>query len=359
MSQTFHSSTFPSSVSPSPAFPDPAIPDRMRHAAVPVPGGPDAIRIVDGPVPHPAPGCVLIRVEAAGINRPDLLQRAGNYDPPAGASPILGLEVAGAVVALGAGVTSLAVGDEVAALVNGGGYAEFCVAPAGQCLPRPASYDAVRAAALPENLFTVWSNIFAPVEDGGAALRPGETILVHGGTSGIGLTALHLAAAFGMRAIATAGTAAKCRVAERHGAEAAIPRHEDWPARVAELTAGRGCDVVLDFAGGPAFARNIACLAADGRLVLIGFMGGPVAEQVKLVPIVQRRLHITGSMLRPRSAAAKARIAAALRAHVWPLLEAGGAAPVIDRVFPFAEAAAAHALLESGAPLGKLVLRMS
>ncbi len=334
------------------------IPDQMRHAAVPAPGGADAIRIVHGPVPRPAAGCVLIRVAAAGINRPDLLQRAGQYDPPPGASPILGLEVAGRVVALGEGVARLAVGDEVTALVNGGGYAEFCVAPAGQCLPWPAGYDAVRAAALPENLFTVWSNVFAPAEEGGAALRPGETILVHGGTSGIGLTTLHLASGLGARAIATAGTAEKCRAAERHGADAAISRHEDWPARVAELTDGRGVDVVPAVAGGAAFARNLACLATDGRLVLIGFMGGAVAERVPLTTIARRRLHVTGSMLRPRSAGAKARIAAALRAHVWPLLEAGAAAPLIDRVFPLAEAAAGHALLESGAPLGKVMLTM-
>ena len=334
------------------------IPSAMRHAAVPVPGGPEAIRIVRGPVPQPGPGEVLIRVEAAGINRPDLLQRAGGYDPPPGASPWLGLEVAGRVAALGAGVTTRQRGEEVTALVNGGGYAEFCVAPAGQCLSFPRGYDAVRAAALPENLFTVWSNVFAAADAGGGALKPGETLLVHGATSGIGLTALHLASACGARAIAIAGSAAKCRMAERHGAFAAIERHEDWPARVAALTGGRGCDVVLDMAGGPALAQNLACLALDGRLVLIGFMAGAVAEHVSLVPILRGRLRITGSMLRPRSAGAKARIAAALRAHVWPLLEAGQAAPLIDRVFPFDEVVAAHALLESGAPLGKVMLTM-
>ncbi len=336
-----------------------AVPATMRHAAVPRPGGPDAIRIVDGPVPRPRPGEALIRVRAAGINRPDLLQRAGNYDPPPDASPLLGLEVAGSVAALGDGVTTLALGEDVTALVNGGGYAEFCTAPAGQCLPFPAGLDAVQAAALPENFFTVWSNVFTPEAEGGGALKPGETILVHGGTSGIGLAALQLAAALGARAIATAGTAEKCRAAERYGASAAIDRREDWPARVAELTGGRGCDVVLDVAGGPALAQNLACLGMDGRLVLIGFMAGAVAERVSLVPIAQRRLRITGSTLRPRTPAAKARIAAALRAHVWPLLEAGTVRPVIDGVFPLDEAAAAHARLESGAALGKIVLRMS
>ena len=331
----------------------------MRFAAVPTPGGPEAIRIVEGPVPRPAPGEVLIRVEAAGINRPDLLQRAGSYAPPPGASPVLGLEVAGTVAAIGTDTSAFALGAKVTALVPGGGYAEYCVAPAGQCLSWPSGLDAVRAAALPENLFTVWSNIFAPASEGGAELRPGETILVHGGTSGIGLATLHLARGRGARARATAGTAAKCRVAERHGADVAIDRHEDWAARVGELTGGRGVDVVLDVNGGPFLGANLSCLATDGRLVLIGFMGGTTAHEVALWPITQRRLRITGSLLRPRPPAEKARIAAALRTHVWPLLEAGTVAPVIDRVYPLAEAAAAHAHLESGVPLGKVMLAMA
>ncbi len=332
------------------------IPDTMRHASVSTPGGPEAIRVVEGPVPAPGPGEVLIRVAAAGVNRPDLLQRAGRYDPPPGASPILGLEVAGTVVACGAGVATPAPGDAVAALVNGGGYAEFCRAPASQCLPVPPGFDAVRAACLPETLFTVWSNVFAAASEGGAALRPGETILVHGGTSGIGLATLHLARLFGSRAIATAGTAEKCRAAEQHGAAAAIDRHADWPVLVRELTDGRGVDVVLDVAGGPALAGNLAVLAPDGRLVLIGFMGGPVAERVSLLPVLQKRLRITGSQLRSRSAAGKARIAAGLAAHVWPALLAADAWPPVDRIFGLAEAAAAHARAESGAGLGKIVL---
>lgn len=335
------------------------IPARMRHVEVAEPGGPEAMRIVEGDVPAPRAGEVLLRVAAAGINRPDLMQRAGRYAPPPGASPILGLEVAGEVVATGDEVTTLATGDRVTALVNGGGYAEYCIAPAGQCLPIPAGFDAVRAAALPENFFTVWSNVFAPLAEGGAALAPGETILVHGGTSGIGLTALQLARAIGARAFSTAGTDAKCRAAEAHGATVAVNyRSEDWPARIEALTEGRGVDVVLDFMGAPYLAPNLRVLGQDGRLVLIGVAGGAVAEQVALWTILQKRLRITGSLLRPRHAAGKARIAAALAAHAWPLLEAGAVAPVIERVFPLAEAAAAHALLEAGTPIGKVMLRV-
>ncbi len=328
-------------------------PSQMQHIAH-TPGGPEGMVIATGPVPQPAPGEVLIRVQAAGVNRPDVQQRKGAYPPPPGASPLLGLEVAGEVVAAN-GTAAWAVGDRVCALANGGGYAEYCTAPAGQCLPWPAGYDAVRAAALPETYFTVWANLF----DIGR-LQPGERLLVHGGTSGIGVTAIQLAHALGSPVYATAGNAEKCGACLRLGADAAINyRDEDFPARIAELTGGAGVQVVMDMVGAPYFARNLRCLAMDGRLVLIAFLGGAVADGLDLTTIMTRRLHVTGSTMRPRTAAQKAAIADALRAKVWPLLDAGRCGPVIHAAFPLAQAADAHRLMEGSTHIGKIMLTVA
>ena len=329
------------------------LPAEMRHIAY-VPGGPDGMTVTTGAVPQPAPGEVLIRVEAAGVNRPDVLQRKGAYPPPPGASPLLGLEVAGEVVAVN-GVTACAVGDRVCALANGGGYAEYCTAPAGQCLPWPDGYDAIRAAALPETYFTVWANLF----DIGR-LQPGESVLVHGGTSGIGVTALQLAHEFGSTVYATAGSAAKCEACLRLGADAAINyRDEDFQARIKELTGAAGVQVVLDMVGAPYFARNLRCLAMDGRLVLIAFLDGAVADKLDLTSIMTRRLHVTGSTMRPRTAAQKAALADALRAKVWPVLSAGRCGPVIHEVFPLERAADAHRLMEGSTHVGKIMLSVA
>jgi NADPH2:quinone reductase len=292
---------------------------------------------------------------AAGVNRPDVAQRTGAYPPPPGASPIIGLEVAGEVVAVGGEVSGYKVGDRVCALTNGGGYAAYCVAPAAQTLPWPADYDAIRAAAVPETYFTVWANMF-----GHGRLAAGETVLVHGGTSGIGVTAIQLAKAFGATVYATAGSDEKVAACLALGADAAINyRTEDFADAVKALTGGRGVDVVLDMVGGAYFSRNIKCLAMDGRLVLIAFLGGSKVEQMDLAPIMVRRLTVTGSTMRPRTTAQKGAIADALRAKVWPLLEAGQAGPVIHQVFPLAEAAAAHALMESSAHIGKIMLTVA
>ena len=329
------------------------LPTQMRHIAH-VPGGPEGMTLATGPVPQPAAGEVLIRVQAAGVNRPDVQQRKGAYPPPPGASPLLGLEVAGEVVAVN-GATAYAVGDRVCALANGGGYAEYCAASAGQCLPWPAGYDAIRAAALPETYFTVWANLF---EIG--RLQPGERVLIHGGTSGIGVTALQLAHEFGSTAYATAGSAEKCAACLRLGAAAAINyREEDFPARIAELTGGAGLEVVMDMVGAPYFARNLRCLAMDGRLVLIAFLQGAVADGLDLTTIMTRRLHVTGSTMRPRTAAQKAAIAGALRARVWPVLDAGRCGPVIHEVFPLAQAADAHRLMEASTHIGKIMLSVA
>jgi putative PIG3 family NAD(P)H quinone oxidoreductase len=331
----------------------------MRIVDLTEPGPATNLRIGTAPRPTPGPGEVLIRVEAAGVNRPDVMQRAGAYPPPPGASAILGLEVAGEIVVAAPGV-GLDAGDRVTALVNGGGYAEYCVAPAGQCLPIPPGLATIQAASLPENHFTVWANVFAPLERAGAALRSGETLLVHGGSSGIGVTAIQLARARGARVIATAGSREKCDACVRLGADAAINyREADFAHAVREFTAGRGVDVVLDMVGGPYFARNLASLAKDGRLVIIATSNGNIAEQVDLLPIMHKRLRIMGSTLRPRSAAEKAEIAADLRREVWPLIEAGTIRPVIEATFPMERAVEAHALMEHGSHIGKIVLTMS
>jgi putative PIG3 family NAD(P)H quinone oxidoreductase len=315
------------------------------------PGGPEVLVPVERPMPVPDTGEVLIQVAAAGVNRPDVMQRLGRYPPPPGASDIPGLEVAGTIQALGDGVNGWRGGDAVCALVSGGGYAEYCVAPAVQCLPVPKGMDMATAAAIPETFFTVWTNVF---ERG--RLQPGETILVHGGSSGIGTTAIQLAHAFGAHVFATAGTREKCNACEHLGAERGIDyRVEDFVAVIKEVTGGRGVDVVLDMVGGEYFARNLECLAVEGRLVEIATLHGAKAE-LNILTMMQRRLTITGSTLRIRPVEQKAAIAGALRARVWPLLESGTVKPVVHAHFPLRDAADAHRMMESGAHIGKLVL---
>lgn len=323
----------------------------MRHIATTGPGGPEVMHIAAGPVPQPKPDEVLIRVAAAGVNRPDVAQRSGSYPPPPGASPIIGLEVAGEVVAIGAEVTSYGIGDRVCALTNGGGYAEYCVAPQAQTLPWPAGYDAIRAAALPETFFTVWANLFML-----GRLAKDESALIHGGSSGIGTTAIALAAAFGATAYATAGSDAKVAACEALGALGINYRTQDFAEVIKDKTGGRGVDVVLDMVGAAYFPRNIASLAIDGRLVQIAFLQGAKVPEFNLLPIMTRRLTVTGSTMRPRTTAQKGAIAAELRAKVWPLLDAGQCAPIIHAVFPLEEAAQAHALMESSAHIGKIML---
>jgi len=315
------------------------------------PGGPEVLVPVERPTPVPAPGEVLIKVAAAGVNRPDIFQRLGRYAPPPGASDIPGLEVAGTIEQLGPEVRDWRIGDEVCALVAGGGYAEYCAAPAPQCLPLPRGLDLIAAAAIPETFFTVWTNVF---ERG--RLQAGESLLVHGGSSGIGTTAIQLARARGARVFATAGSAAKCEACERLGAERAINyREADFAAVVRDLTGGRGVDVVLDMVGGEYFARNIDVLALEGRLVEIATLHGVKAE-LNIQTIMGRRLTITGSTLRPRPVAEKGAIAAALRQHVWPLLESAAVRPIVHATFPLRDAAEAHRVMEAGAHIGKLVL---
>ncbi len=320
-----------------------------------VAGGPETLVPAQAPVPTPDASEVLIRVQAVGVNRPDVAQRAGSYPPPPGASPLLGLEAAGEVVAVGAAVTRFKIGDRVCALTNGGAYAEYCVAPATQALPWPKGFDALQAAAVPETYFTVWANLFMM-----GRLAEGESVLVHGGTSGIGVTALQLAKAFGATAYATAGSDDKTAACLRLGAAAAINyKSVDFLDEIRRLTDKRGVDVVLDMVGAPYFERNLRSLAMDGRLVQIAFLNGSKVEKVDLMPIMTRRLTVTGSTMRPRTAAQKAVIADALYAKVWPLLEAGRCLPVIHSVFPLAEAAAAHRLMESSAHIGKIMLTVA
>jgi putative PIG3 family NAD(P)H quinone oxidoreductase len=326
----------------------------MRCIEIAGPGGPDVLRMAERSDPVPAAGEVLIEVIAAGVNRPDVLQRQGAYPPPPGASDLPGLEVAGTIRAVGAGVSDWRIGDLVCALVNGGGYASLCVAPAGQCLPIPAGLDAVAAAALPETYFTVWTNVF----DRGA-LRAGETALFHGGTSGIGTTAIQMAVARGARVFATAGTDEKCRACERLGAAQAInSRTSYFAAETQGPPHGRGVDLVLDIMGGSYVARNLSVLATDGRLVQIGLLEGASAT-IDLWRILGRRLTLTGSTLRSRSAAEKAAIAAALRTEVWPLIERGALRPVVHATLPLALAADAHRLMESSTHIGKIVLTVA
>ena len=323
----------------------------MRCVEISTPGPPEVLNLVERPDPVAGRGEVLIRVAAAGVNRPDVMQRRGLYPPPPGASDLPGLEVAGIVESLGDGVTEWHVGDRVCALVAGGGYATLCVAPAPQCLPVPAGMDLVMAAAIPETFFTVWTNVF----DRGR-LRSGEIALFHGGSSGIGTTAIQLASARGARVLATAGSDEKCRACEQLGAERAINyRTEDFVDVVKQLTKGRGVDLILDIVGGDYIPRDLASLAVEGRLVVIGFMGGDTAT-IDFRRVLGRRLTITGSTLRPRSVEEKGQIAAEVRREVWPLLESGKVKPLIDRTFPLGDAAAAHRLMESSEHVGKIVL---
>ncbi len=328
------------------------IPQTMTYVQATGAGDPAVLGLANGPVPSPKPDEVLIRVHAAGVNRPDVAQRQGSYPPPPGASPILGLEVAGEVVAVGAQVATLSVGDRVCALTNGGGYAEYCTAPAPQCLPWPTGYDAIRAGALPETSFTVWANLFQV-----GRLTKDETALVHGGTSGIGVTAIQLAREFGARIFATAGSDGKCAACLRLGAAAAINyRTQDFAAEIKQLTEGRGVNVILDMVGGPYMARNVRSLGMDGRLVMIAFLQGSKVQDFDFVQVMVRRLTITGSTMRPRTTGQKGAIAAELRAKVWPALDAGRCPPVIHAAFPLAQAAEAHRLMESSQHIGKIML---
>jgi NADPH:quinone reductase len=317
-------------------------------------GAPEVLRLTERPVPVPGAGELLIRVRASGVNRPDVLQRSGAYPPPPGASDLPGLEVAGEIESGDAAAmlaSGFKVGDRVCALVAGGGYAEYCVAPVGQCLPVPAGFDDVQAASLPETFFTVWSNVFDR-----ARLQAGETLLIQGGTSGIGVTAIQLAKALGARVIATAGSDEKCTACVALGADHAINyKTQDFSAVARELTDGKGVDVVLDMVAGGYVAREVECLAEDGRLVIIAVQGGVKAE-FNAGLVLRRRLVITGSTLRPRPLAFKTAIAAALRERVWPLLEQARVKPVIHSVFDATRAAEAHALMETNQHVGKIVL---
>ncbi|MCZ7939301.1 NAD(P)H-quinone oxidoreductase [Agrobacterium salinitolerans] len=331
------------------------LPETMRFIDLPSHGGPEVMQSSKAPLPKPAKGEILVKVEAAGVNRPDVAQRQGIYPPPKGASPILGLEIAGEVVALGDGVTEFKPGDKVCALANGGGYAEFCAVPAGQALPFPKGYDAVKAAALPETFFTVWANLFQM-----AGLTEGETVLIHGGTSGIGTTAIQLAKAFGAEVYTTAGSAEKCEACVKLGAKRAINyREEDFAEVVKSETGGKGVDVVLDMIGAAYFEKNLSALAKDGCLSIIAFLGGATAEKVDLRPIMVKRLTVTGSTMRPRTADEKRAIRDELVEQVWPLIENGKVAPVINRVFTLDEVTEAHRLMESSSHIGKIVMKVS
>jgi len=328
-----------------------SVPTRMTVIEIRAPGGPEMLVPQERPVPAPGAGEVLVKVEAAGVNRPDVMQRMGLYPPPKGASDIPGLEIAGAIVALGSGVTRFRIGDRVTALVAGGGYAEYCPVHETNALPIPAGLSAVEAAAIPETFFTVWHNAF---ERGG--LKSGETLLIHGGSSGIGTTAIMLAKAHGARVITTAGTPEKCAACQKLGADRAINyRTEDFVAETKAATGGKGAELILDMVGGDYIERNYEAAAVDGRIVQIAFQGSPKAN-VDFRRIMLKRLTHTGSTLRSRTVGEKAAIARALEENVWPLLAAGKVKPVIYKTFPFAEAAAAHALMESSQHIGKIVL---
>ena len=328
-----------------------SLPAAMRAVEISAHGGPEVLKMSSRPLPELKPGEVLIKTAAAGVNRPDLLQRQGHYHPPAGASDIPGLEVAGTIAKLGEKVSGWKVGDEVCALLAGGGYAEYCAAPAPQCLPVPKGLSLAQAASLPETFFTVWSNVFER-----AAIQPGETLLVQGGTSGIGVAAIQMARAFGNRVFTTSGSAEKCAACAKLGAERAFNyKTEDFVEAVKNSTGGKGVNVILDMVGGDYVPRELKALADDGRIVFIAYLGGSKAT-VDLGEILRRRLTLTGSTLRVRPVEFKAQIANALRAKVWPLIEAGKIKPVIDATFRLSEAAKAHLLMVSGAHIGKIVL---
>jgi len=330
-----------------------SVPTTMRYIAAREPGPPEVLALAETAVPAPKAGEVLIEVAYAGVNRPDCIQRAGHYPPPPDASPIIGLEVAGKVVAVGDGVAPWKAGDNVCALTPGGGYAEYCTTPASCCLPWPRGLSALEAASLPENYFTVWNNVFDRVH-----LRTGESILIHGGTSGIGLTAIQLAKAFGATTFTTVGSADKAAFCRDIGADHVINyREQDFVAEIATLTSKRGVNVVLDMVGGDYIEKNLKCLALEGRMAIIAFLqGSKVTADWRHV--MMKRLTVTGSTLRASPQARKAEIAASLREKVWPLFESGKLKPVIYRVFPLAEAAEAHRLMESSAHIGKIMLEV-
>lgn len=325
----------------------------MRAIEITHPGPPDVLKLCERPMPILKPSEVLIKVHAAGVNRPDVIQRTGHYPVPPGASDLPGLEVAGEIVAGDLAGSSFKQGDMVCALVQGGGYAEYCAAPIEQCLPVPQGWSAIEAASLPETFFTVWSNVFDR-----AKLTGTETLLVQGGTSGIGVTAIRMMVALGHRVFATAGSDEKCRICEALGAERGINyRTEDFVEAIRAATGGKGVNVILDMVGGDYVAREINCLADDGRLVIIALLGGTKGI-VDLAQILRRRLTITGSTLRPRSIAFKAAIAANLRKRIWPMLESGAIKPVIHQIFPLEQASQAHALMETSAHVGKIMLKV-
>ena len=329
------------------------LPQQMQCIGFASPGGPEVLNLIERPLPAPKQGEVLIKVAAAGINRADCYQRQGAYPPPPGASDILGLEVSGTIAALGEGVINWKVGDNVCALVSGGAYAQYCTAHSGSCFAIPTGYDWVKAAALPETFMTVWSNVWMR-----AGLKPGETLLVQGGSSGIGTTAIQLAKALGHRVFVTAGSAEKCTACEKLGAEKAINYHtEDFVEVVKKLTDGRGVNVILDMVGGDYIPRELNALAEEGRIVLIAFQRGMQAS-VDLGLIMRRRLTVTGSTLRARDETFKTAVANAVKEKIWPLLESGKLAPVISATFPLAQAADAHRLMESSQHIGKIILQV-
>ncbi|WP_439864995.1 NAD(P)H-quinone oxidoreductase [Pseudomonas antarctica] len=329
------------------------LPNDMTLIEITTPGGPEVLKPRQEPLPSPAAGELLIKVHAAGVNRPDALQRAGKYPMKPGMSPIPGLEVAGEVVALGDGVSQYRVGDKVCALTNGGGYAQYCAVPVGQALPVPEGVEWIQAAAIPETFFTVWANLFGI---GGA--HKGQRVLIHGGTSGIGTTALMLCREFGIEAFATAGSEDKCAAIRALGAEAINYREQDFAEVIAEKTDGKGVNVILDIMGGSYLNNNLKALGMDGRLVMLGFLGGAKANDVDLLTILGKRAIVTGSLLRARTRDEKAAIADQLREHVWPVLSAGRCLPMIDQVFDYTAADQAHARMEGGDHIGKIVLQV-
>ncbi|EFQ63845.1 NAD(P)H-quinone oxidoreductase [Pseudomonas lactucae] len=329
------------------------LPKDMTLIEITAPGGPEVLQPRQVDVPVAGPGEILIRVHAAGVNRPDALQRAGKYPLKPGMSPYPGLEVAGEVVALGDGVSTFNLGDKVCALTNGGGYAQYCAVPAGQALPIPEGMDWIQAAAVPETFFTVWANLF-----GLGDAHTGQRVLIHGGTSGIGTTALMLCREFGIQAFATAGSADKCAAIATLGGEPINYREQDFAQVIAEQTHDQGVDVILDIMGGSYLNNNLKALAMDGHLVILGFLGGARANDVDLLTILGKRAVITGSLLRPRTGEEKAAIAEQLREYIWPVLAAGRCLPIIDKVYDYTDAAQAHARMEGGDHIGKIVLRV-
>lgn len=330
------------------------LPSEMRFVDLPSFGGPEVMTIARKPLPVLKAGEILVRVEAAGVNRPDVAQRQGTYPPPKEASPILGLEIAGEVVDVAPGIKEFAIGNKVCGLANGGGYAEYCVLPAGQALRFPNGYDAVRAAALPETFFTVWANLFQM-----AGLTEGESVLIHGGSSGIGTTAIQLARAFGATVYTTAGSKEKCEACEKLGAKRAINYRQEDFAEVIKAETAHGVDIILDMIGAAYLEKNLASLARDGCLSIIAFLGGAVADKVNLQPIMVKRLTVTGSTMRPRTAEEKRAVRDDLVSQVWPLLDEGTIAPVIHQVFAFDDVIEAHRLLETSNHIGKIMLKLA